>query len=142
MSEARVLEAPKFIEPTPETVAKLKPCSLHFLDSELQRAGYLIADAFAVITCGLHIKIASGSLTVIGKTVMPITLTDQLAEKLIAYRKWIDAMKQYRLEINPVLDVCFENMSCRDIARKYKHHTGWAGTLVREALELYIKVNG
>ncbi len=126
-------------EPTPETVAKLKPCSLKHLDSELERAGYDIADAFAAITCGLQVKI--GGLTVIGKGVMPTELTNHLAEKLIAYRKWTDEMKRYNMEINPVIDVCFDNMSCRDIAKKYRHDRGWAATLLKDALELYVKVN-
>jgi hypothetical protein len=134
-----VSDANKFDDPTPETVAKLKPCSLGYLDSELQRAGYLIADAFAAITLGLQVKI--GGLTTIGKGVMPVALTDHLAEKIIAYRKWVDEMARYRMDIYPVIDVCFDNMSCRDVAAKYRHDRGWASTLLKDALELYVKVN-
>jgi len=129
----------KFDEPTPETVAKLKPCSLKYLDSELERAGYDIADAFACITMGLQIKI--GGLTTIGKGIMPVELTNHLAEKLVSYRKWTDEMKRYNLEINPVIDICFDNLSCREIAMKYHKRTSWASELLRDSLELYVKVN-
>ena len=129
----------KFDDPTPETVAKLKPCSLSYLDSELQRAGYLIADAFAAITLGLQVKI--GGLTTIGKGVMPPSLTDHLAEKILAYRKWVDEMKRYNFEINPVIDLCFDNLSCRDLAKKYRRHLSWPGPFIKDALELYVKVN-
>lgn len=128
------------VDPTPETVAKLKPCSLSFLEPDLQRAGYLIADAFAAITLGIGFKI--NDLITVGKGVMPPEFTDAVAEKIIAYKKWTSIMKDRGLPVAPVLDVCYENLSCTDIARKNRRHKTWAFSFIREALDLYNEVNG
>lgn len=128
------------VEPTPETVAKLKPCSLSFLEPDLQRAGYLIGDAFAAITLGIGFKI--NDLITVGKGVMTPEFTDRVAENILAYRKWVEEMNRRKLVISPVLDVCYDNMSCRELAKKMRKDRSWTAAFVRQALELYNEVNG
>ena len=128
------------VEPTPETVAKLRPDRLAHLPAELQRAGWCIEIAYRHITDPVACRTADYGAPKISGDGRRGGESEAMIDHLGSYNDWVDEMKRYSMPVGAALDMIIEGFSNRQAERRYGMRNGALGPLLQESLALYARM--
>ncbi len=134
----------KYLGPTPETRAKLRPDPLvilkqrNILNDRQILAFQQIRRAIQIITDGTHMRISRfNDIHVETSHFRGGDESDYEIRIKNRYGNWIDHMTENRLQAGPVLDIIIDEMSLTAIDRKWGRRKGWAKDHMRASLDLY-----
>ena len=112
------------VNPTPETVQKLKPDPLWQMASELGsdriQAAHEIRQAFKIISAPLSIRVQQWERRDQSYDDHESIRTIHVQQR---YNGWVDSMSKEMIPVGSALDLIIEGMSCRQIEtlRKWRH---------------------